>query len=55
MHISILFQIIFPFKLLQNIEQSSLRYTVGLCWFYILDIAVCTEIFIGGFLAQTLF
>ena len=29
--------------------------TLGLCWFSILDIAVCTEIFIGGFLAQTLF
>ena len=52
---SVLFQIISPFKLLQNLEQSSLCYTVGLCWFSILDIAVCTQIFIGGFLAQTLF
>ena len=29
--ISILFQILFPFRLLQNIEQSSLWYTVGPC------------------------
>ena len=41
-HVSILFQILFPFSLLQNIEQSSLCYTVGLCWLSILDIAVCT-------------
>ena len=31
-HISILFQILFPFRLLKNIEQSSLCYTVGPCW-----------------------
>ena len=31
-HVSILFQILFPFRLLQNIEQSSLCYTVGPCW-----------------------
>ena len=30
-HISILFQILFPYRLLQNIEYSSLCYTVGLC------------------------
>ena len=30
-HMSILFQILFLFMLLQNIEQSSLRYTVGPC------------------------
>ena len=30
-HMSILFQIIFLFILLQNVEQSSLRYTVGPC------------------------
>ena len=41
-HISILFQIFFPFRLLQNIEQSSLCCTVGLCWLSILNIAVCT-------------
>ena len=28
-HVSILFQIIFPFSLLYNIKQSSLCYTVG--------------------------
>ena len=34
MHIcvSILFQIPFPFRLLQNIEHSSLCYIVNLCW-----------------------
>ena len=31
-HVSVLFKIIFPFRLLQNIEQSSLCYTVGPCW-----------------------
>ena len=30
-HMSILFQIIFLFMLLQNIEQSSLCYTAGPC------------------------
>ena len=29
-HISILFKILFPFRLLYNIEQSSLCYTAGL-------------------------
>ena len=28
-HVSILFQVLLPFRLLQNIEQSSLCYTVG--------------------------
>ena len=28
-HVSILFQMLFPFRLLQNIEQSSLCYIVG--------------------------
>ena len=41
-HVSILFQILFPFRLLQNIEQSSLCCTVGPCWLSILNIAVCT-------------
>ena len=40
--VSILFQILFPFKLLHNIEQSSLCYTVGPCCLSILNIAVCT-------------
>ena len=30
-HMSLLFQIIFIFMLLQNVEQSFLRYTVGPC------------------------
>ena len=31
-HIFILFQILFPYRLLHNIEQSSLCYTVVPCW-----------------------
>ena len=34
--VDILFQILFPYKLLQNIEYSSLYNTVGLCWLPIL-------------------
>ena len=41
-HVSILFQILFPVRLLHNIEQSSLCSTVGPCWLSILNIAVCT-------------
>ena len=41
-HVSILFQVLFPLRLLQNIELSSLCYTVGPCWLSILGIAVCT-------------
>ena len=41
-HVSILFQILFPFRLLQNIEQSSLCYTVGPCWLSVLNIAIFT-------------
>ena len=33
-HVSILFQILFPFRLFHNIEQSSLCYTVGPCWLF---------------------
>ena len=40
-HVSILFQVLLPFRLLQNMEESSLCYTVGLCWLSILNIAVC--------------
>ena len=35
------FQVLFPFRLLQSIEQNSLCYTVGPCWLSVLDIAVC--------------
>ena len=38
----ILFQILFPFRLLQSIKQSSLCCTVGPCWLSILNVAVCT-------------
>ena len=41
-HVSILFQILFLFSLLQNIEFSSLCYTVGPCGLSILNIAVWT-------------
>ena len=41
-HVSILFQILFPFRLLHNIEQSSLCYTVDPCWLFILNMAVST-------------
>ena len=40
-HVAVPFQILFPFRLLQNVEQSSLGYTVA-CWFSILNIAICT-------------
>ena len=39
-HVPIFFQILFPFRLLDNIEQSSLRYTVGPCWLSFLNKAV---------------
>ena len=41
-HVSILFPILFPFRSLHNIEQSSLCYIAGSCWLSILNIAVCT-------------
>ena len=41
-HVSVFFQIHFSFRLLQNIEQSSLCYTVGPCWLSVLNIAACT-------------
>ena len=40
-YIYILFQTLFPYKLLQNIEYSSLRYTVGPCCVSVLYIVVC--------------
>ena len=39
-HLSIVFQILFPFRLLQNIEQNSLCYAIGVSWSF--NIAVCT-------------
>ena len=35
-HVYILFQILFLFRLLQNIEQRSKYYTVGPCWLSVL-------------------
>ena len=39
-YIYILFQILFSYRLLQNIEYSSLCYTVGPCWLSVLHIVV---------------
>ena len=39
-YIYIFFQIFFSYRLLQNVEFSSLCSTVGLCWLSILDIVV---------------
>ena len=39
-HVSILFQILFPFRLLRDIEQRPLCYTVGPCRLSILNRAV---------------
>ena len=41
LNISILFQILFPYGLLQNTEWSSLCYAVGPCWLSILYTVVC--------------
>ena len=41
-HASTLFQILFLFRLLKNIEQCSLCYTVDHCWLSILNTAMCT-------------
>ena len=38
--ISVFFQIVFPYSLLQNIEYGSLCYTVGPCYLYVLYIVV---------------
>ena len=40
--VAFLFQILFPFKLLKNIETSSLCYRVDPCWLSISNIVVCT-------------
>ena len=39
-YVSILPQIPLPSRLIHNIEQTSLCYTVGPCWLFILNIAV---------------
>ena len=38
-HVTILFQILFPFRLWQSIEQSSLLHSAGPCWLSTLNIA----------------
>ena len=42
------FQILFPYRLLQNIEYNSLCYTVGPCWLSVLCIIVCIFSSQGG-------
>ena len=44
-HIFILFQILFPYTLSQNIEQSSLCYPVSSYWLFILYSIVCGDFF----------
>ena len=41
-YVSILPQAPLPYRLPHNIEQSSMRYTVGPCWLSILNVAVYT-------------
>ena len=41
-HVSVLFQVLFPFRLLQNFEQRSLCCVVDPRWLSILNIAICT-------------
>ena len=40
-HVFILVQILFPLRLLYNIGQRTLCYTVSLCWLSMLNTAVC--------------
>ena len=42
-HVTILLQASLPSRLPHNIEQSSLCYTIGPCWLFILNIAVWTS------------
>ena len=41
-HVSILFHILFPLRLLYNVEQGSQCYSVGPYWLSILNIAMYT-------------
>ena len=40
-HAFLLCEVLFPYRLFQNIAQSSLYYTVGPCWSSILNIVIC--------------
>ena len=42
-HVSILLQPPLPPRLPHNTEQSSLSYTVGPCWLFILNVTVCSS------------
>ena len=46
MYIYILFQILFPYRLLQNIECSSMCYTVDPCWLSVIYIYIVVYIYI---------
>ena len=43
-HTHIVFQILFSYSLLQNIEYSSLCYTIGSCWLSLICRSVCKSI-----------
>ena len=45
-HVSIPFQILFPFRPLQNIEQGPLCYTVGPCWLVFVLVFLKINLFI---------
>ena len=45
-HAPILSQIPISFSLTHNTEQSSMWYTIGLCWLSLLNIAVCSRLLI---------
>ena len=46
-HVSVFPPTPLPSRLLHNIEQSCLCYTVSPCWFSILNISVCTKVLAG--------
>ena len=51
-YVPIPFQILFPFRLLHNIEQSSLCHMVGSCWLSILNTASgLVQVFLLGWAA----
>ena len=51
--VPILFQILFPFRLLQNVEQSFPCYTVGPGWLSLLNIVVYSCQSVGLFFKET--
>ena len=45
-YVYILFRILFPYRLLQNIECSSMCYTVDPCWLSVIYIYIVVYIYI---------